>query len=443
MALKNLERLAVGSTVTACGEDGSGRMLCVSGEPGLREAGIQQQGCGPCVSLEDQESTIWPPGRDRFPAECFDDFLRYTAACDADDVVLKTRRCPKMRIHGEVHNVCPAIIDSGRMSMIIDAMAGGAAQVNALGGEPQDFSHVIFADDGKTPVRYRVNVTAIEADAQQALEVSLRRLPNDIKTFDDLGIEPEIRRAWERPEGTVLINGVPGSGKTWLLGAGTRALLATGKARIQAYEQPVEMSFDAFENEASLYSASEVGRDVADFAQGIRASLRRAPDILIVGEARDRETITEVLHAGDLGIPVFATTHATRCSLVIRRLLGVYASRDERLERGVMLLSQLRMLITQRLVPPLKSGGWRVALREWLVFDDGLRRRLLSKDMEHWADLIEQEIAARGTSLSHAAHRAFEAGLIGKDTQYSLAASSFSRGRSSYEGVDRNNGDLV
>ena len=135
-------------------------------------------------------------------------------------------------------------------------------------------------------------------------------------------MEPELRRAWEDPEGLTLVTGVPGSGKTTLLAAGVRQLVERGCGRVQTYEAPIEFVFDKVDNPHSLVSSSEIGRHCASFAAGVRSSLRRRPAALVVGEARDRETIETVLRAADTGIAVYTTAHTIGVAETMRRLVA-------------------------------------------------------------------------------------------------------------------------
>ena len=119
----------------------------------------------------------------------------------------------------------------------------------------------------------------------------MRVLPEAPPTLESLGVEDEIAAAWDRCRGLVLVTGVPGSGKSTLLAAGTRRLLERGAGRVQSYEAPIEFTFDGVGGGGALMSPSEVPRHFASFAEGVRSSLRRRPAAVVVGEARDRETV--------------------------------------------------------------------------------------------------------------------------------------------------------
>ena len=136
------------------------------------------------------------------------------------------------------------------------------------------------------------------------------------------------------------MTGVPGSGKSTLLAAGTRRLLEHGAGRIQSYEAPIEFVFDHIEGDGALMSSSEIPRHFQSFADGLRSSLRRRPAAVIVGEARDRETVEAVVRAADYGIAVYSTAHTIGVAATIRRLLAEFPA-GERAERGAALIDAM------------------------------------------------------------------------------------------------------
>ena len=238
-------------------------------------------------------------------------------------------------------------------------------------------------------------------------------------TLESLGIEREIAEAWDLCRGLTLVTGVPGSGKSTLLAAGTRRLLESGAGRIQSYEAPIEFVFDGIGGDGALMSSSEVPRHFPSFAEGLRASLRRRPAAVIVGEARDRETVEAVIRAADFGIAVFATAHTVGVAPAIRRLLAEFPP-DERHERGVALIDVMSLVVTQVLLP--KPGGGRTAIREWLAFDGVLKAQLMEAPQERWSVLIAEALRRTGNDLAAAAGRAHREGRIGEADRRRLTA---------------------
>ena len=222
-------------------------------------------------------------------------------------------------------------------------------------------------------------------------------------------------------KGLVLVTGVPGSGKSTLLAAGTRRLLERGAGRIQSYEAPIEYVFDAIATDTALMSSAEIPRHFPSFADGLRSSLRRRPAAVVVGEARDRETVEAVVRAADYGIAVFSTTHTIGVAATVRRMLAEFPA-NERAERGAALIDAMTLVVTQVLLP--NPAGGRTALREWLVFDAGLKAALLESAQAAWPARIAAVLARSGNDLAAAAGRAFREGLIEEDGLRRILAGS-------------------
>ena len=226
-------------------------------------------------------------------------------------------------------------------------------------GRAIDCSHSIALGRGLSQ-RFRCNLAPVQGAAGFAVNITLRVLPGRPPTFADLGIEDGIVRSWELCKGLVLVTGVPGSGKSTLLAAGTRHLLERGAGRIQSYEAPIEYVFDGIAADAALMSSAEIPRHFPSFADGLRSSLRRRPSAVIVGEARDRETVEAVVKAADYGIAVFSTAHTIGVAATVRRMLAEFPA-HERAERGAALIDAMTLVVTQVLLPNPKGGGPRFA----------------------------------------------------------------------------------
>ena len=226
--------------------------------------------------------------------------------------------------------------------------------------------------------------------------------------------------AFVDPVGLTLVTGVPGSGKSTLLAAGTRKMLEEGVGRIQSYESPIEFVFDGVAGDNAMMSSSEIPRDFPTFAEGLRSSLRRRPAAVIVGEARDRETVEAALRAADFGIAVFSTTHTIGVANTIRRMVSEFPQ-DERDERGAALVDLLNTVVTTILVPNPKGG--RTGVREWLRFDAGLKAALLDARRETWPGRIAAALAETGNDLVTRAELAASEGRIGAREMARIRAS--------------------
>ena len=239
----------------------------------------------------------------------------------------------------------------------------------------------------------------------------------------DLNVEADVLNAWAPRQGMVVITGPTGSGKTTLLAAGIRMLLERkrGCGKVVCYEAPIEYVYDAIKSPRSLISQSEIPRHLPDFARGVRNALRRKPNIILVGEARDRETIAAAIEAAQTGHLVYTTTHTTGVAATIQRMVATFEP-NERSERAYAMMETMRLVVTQALVP--KASGGRIGVREWMRFSDEVRDKLLAIDFKEWPTEIQRMIPFYGQSMAKSAATAFDAGLIDRRSYILLSSST-------------------
>ena len=369
--------------------------------------------------------SCWPEAAHVFPVERFDAFLLWAAKRGASDISFQTGAPAFIEVDGKLARATGAALDGVALGSLCARIFDATGEGILRGGRAIDCSHAVAEARGVFR-RFRCNLSPVQAAGGFAVNITLRVLPGAPPSFEELGIEDEIVEAWDLRRGLTLVTGVPGSGKSTLLAAGTRRLLERGAGRIQSYEAPIEFVFDHIEGNGALMSSSEIPRHFQSFADGLRSSLRRRPAAVIVGEARDRETVEAVVRAADYGIAVYSTAHTIGVAATIRRLLAEFPA-GERAERGAALIDAMNLAVTQVLAPnPAGSDqeasarteserGGRTALREWLVFDDRLKAELLELPQTGWPARIEAALAATGNNLAAAAGRAFAEGRIGPD----------------------------
>ena len=195
-----------------------------------------------------------------------------------------------------------------------------------------------------------------------------------------------------------------------------------GCGKLLTYEAPIEYVYDAVVGPRSLVAQSEIPRHLPTFAAGIRNALRRKPAIILVGESRDRETVSAAIEAGQTGHLVFSTVHTIGVAATVRRIISVFDP-AERTERAFAMLETLRMVVTQALVP--RVGGGRIGLREFLVFDEGVREYLLDQPLERWTAETQRMLVRYGQTMEQTATKAFKDGLIDRRS-YLLLLKGFS-----------------
>lgn len=361
--------------------------------------------------IDDVKAT-WPDEPDRYTENHVDPFLLWCVRQNASDVTFQTNRPVYNEIYGTLYPGTYRALDAADMSAIISRLYGTEALAILAGGKDIDLSYEVMKDRW-TRTRFRVNMTAILVEGRDGVQVTMRVLPAAPPTMKQLNIEPEIIASWKPRQGLVLVTGPTGSGKSTLLAAGNRMLIESphGCGKMLTYEAPIEFTYDTIQSKRSLVAQTEIPRHLPSFAAGVRNALRRKPEIILVGEARDRETISAAIEAGQTGHAVYATVHTTGVASTVRRMLSTFEP-SERSERAYSLMETLRMVVTQTLVP--KIGGGRVALREYLVFDEDVREKMLNMPFDRWSGELMAMVPKLGKAMEQSARKAFEDGLIEK-----------------------------
>jgi defect-in-organelle-trafficking protein DotB len=359
--------------------------------------------------VDDLKET-WPGEPDRFLEHHIDPFLLWCVKKGASDITFQSNRAVYSEIYGTLYPSTYRTLDAADMTAVITKLYGTEALAILAGGADIDLSYEVMTDRF-TRTRFRVNMTAILVDGRDGVQITMRTLPSAPPTMAQLKIEPEIIAGWKPRQGLVLVTGPTGSGKSTLLAAGNRMLIESlhGCGKMLTYESPIEFTYDTITARRSLVAQTEIPRHLPTFAAGVRNALRRKPEIILVGEARDRETISAAIEAGQTGHTVYATVHTTGVAATIRRMVSTFEP-SERTERAFALMETIRMIVTQTLVP--KIGGGRVALREYMVFTDEIREALLSSTFDRWPSELIRMVEKHGKTMEKAARDAFEAGLI-------------------------------
>jgi defect-in-organelle-trafficking protein DotB len=377
------------------------------------------------VSLLKGENNIaatWPEEPVRFAEEHIDPFLLWCVKKNASDINFQSDRQVYTEIHGTLYPATFRPLDAADMATILTRIYGPEALARLASGTDLDLSYEV-RPDRYTRVRFRVNITAVLSRGRDASQITMRVLPNEPPTMRDLNIEEDIINAWAPRQGVVIVTGPTGSGKTTLLAAGIRMLLERkhGCGKVVCYEAPIEFVYDAIKSPRSMIAQTEIPRHLPDFARGVRNALRRKPNIILVGEARDRETITTTIEASQTGHLVYTTTHTIGVANTIQRMISTFDS-DERSERAYSLLETVRLIVTQALVP--KTTGGRIGVREWMRFPDDVRERLLGMEFTQWPAEIQRILPYYGRTMAKSAELVFEKGLIDRRHYLLLSAST-------------------
>lgn len=283
-----------------------------------------------------------------------EDMILAARSHSASDLHLTHDQPPAMRQLGQLIYGSP-LAPGEAERMILDALPPMMKQQIEAGNDA-DFS--LQTRDG---LRQRINVFR----QQGHLCASIRLLNDGIPTLEQLGLPPAVRMLASQPRGLVLVTGPTGSGKSTTLAAMIQHINTTRRCHIVTIEDPVEYLYTP---KGCVIHQREVGSDTKNFASALRSSLREDPDVILVGEMRDYETISAALTAAETGHLVFSTLHTIGAANTVDRIINACPGEIQQ-EVRTQLAGVLKGCITQELVP-LADGSGRVAAMEILVATD-------------------------------------------------------------------------
>jgi twitching motility protein PilT len=309
------------------------------------------------------------------------DLLKTLVSKGASDLHLKVGAYPMMRLHG---TLVPVVEDTRLTQEDTVAMAAGIMSP-ALREKFKESQEVDLAYSVAGLGRFRCNVF----QQRGTVGLVLRAIPMKILTIEDLLLPPVLRKIADEERGLVLVTGTTGSGKSTTLAAMIDHINSTRCSHVMTVEDPIEF---LHRDNRSIVNQREVAVDTRGFAYALRSALRQDPDVILVGEMRDFETIETALLAAETGHLVFSTLHTLDATETINRIIAVYPPHQQKQVR-LQLASVLKAVISQRLVPRSDRSG-RVPAVEVLVSTAFVRDCIVDKERTH---LIQGAISS-GTS---------------------------------------------
>ena len=260
----------------------------------------------------------------------------------------------------------------------------------------------------KDVARFRINI--FRQNGRHA--IVMRRLQSQLPTLEKLGLPPVFGEIIKERTGVIFVTGAAGSGKTTTLAAMLNEINQTERIHIVTLEDPIEFLHP---HQRAVFHQRELGKDFPDFPHGLRAALRQAPKVILVGEIRDRETMEIAMTASETGHLVFTTLHSINAGQTINRILGMFSKDEEQLLRQ-RLADTLRYIVSQRLVS--KVGGGRLLLTEIMGSSLRTRETLLCGESENrtFQEIIEAGSTLGWHSFDQGLLTAYEADLITEDT---------------------------
>jgi twitching motility protein PilT len=316
---------------------------------------------GPAASVDDLLATgLAAGGQDDTVPLHIDDLLRYAVSVGASDLHLTVAMPGTIRLHGAMLPIegCPPLSNDTIRDMIFGILP--ASQRERFEAEHElDTSHTIPGVG-----RFRVNV----ALQRGTVTAALRPIPHDMPVFSSLGLPDSIRSFTDLRRGLVLVTGPTGSGKSTTLASLIDIINRTKPMHIVTVEDPIEFLHD---HKRSIITQREIGEDTNSFSEALRRVLRQDPDVILVGELRDLETISMALTAAETGHLVFGTLHTQDAPQTIDRVIDVFPTQQQEQIR-VMLAATLEGVVTQQLVPTADGNG-RAPCAEVLVCTSAVR----------------------------------------------------------------------
>lgn len=278
---------------------------------------------------------------------------------DASDLHVKTGVPPVLRVSSELHRIESPDLTADDTRQLLAPIIPAAMRERLESDGGIDFSHQIMGENG-VEERYRCSVFS----AGHGLHAAIRRVKPQIPSFEDLHLPPIYAKIADGTnDGLVVICGVTGSGKSSTLAAMIDHINHTRAANIITIEDPVEY---LFRPASSIVSQREIGIDVPDFPLALRGAVRQDPDVLLIGEMRDRETMFAGIQAAETGHLVFATLHTADTTNAFARILEFFDRSEHEFVRSA-LAAGLRGVMAQRLIPSVRPGVGRIPATEVLL----------------------------------------------------------------------------
>ena len=286
------------------------------------------------------------------------ELLAFSAKNGASDLHLSAGLPPMIRVDGDVRRInLPAMEHKEVHALVYDIMNDKQRK------DYEEFLETDFSFDVPGVARFRVNAF----NQNRGAGAVFRTIPSKVLTMEDLGMGKVFQKISNFPRGIVLVTGPTGSGKSTTLAAMMDYINESRYEHILTIEDPIEF---VHESKKCLVNQREVHRDTLGFAEALRSALREDPDIILVGELRDLETIRLALTAAETGHLVFGTLHTTSAAKTIDRVVDVFPAEEKSMVRS-MLSESLQAVISQTLMK--KNGGGRIAAHEIMIGTAAIR----------------------------------------------------------------------
>jgi twitching motility protein PilT len=336
-----------------------------------------------------------------------DAYLRKLDDLGGSDLHLSSGVVPKARIHGRLRPISDRPMDPQKLQELIEEILTPHRRKRYAERHDLDFAYEITG-----VARFRVAAFLTRLGPA----VVFRHIPEEIRPLRELGVPEIILKYTELNAGLVLVTGPTGSGKSTTLAALLDHINNNWKRHIVTIEEPIEY---VHRNKKSFFTQREVGVDTESFAEALRAATRQDPDVILVGEMRDPETIGLAITAAEMGFLVFGTLHTNSAAKTVDRIIDVFPE-DQQNQVRTMLSVTLKGVCAQLLLPQ-KDGKGRVPTNEILFGSFGLGNIIREGSVAKIVSLIESGRGEGMQLMDDALMERFKAGLISAETAHLFA----------------------
>ena len=328
------------------------------------------------------------------------ELLAFSAKQGASDLHLSAGLPPMIRVDGDVRRInLPPMENKEVHGLIYDIMNDKQRK------DYEEFLETDFSFELPGVARFRVNAF----NQNRGSGAVFRTIPSKVLTMEDLGMGQVFKDIASVPRGLVLVTGPTGSGKSTTLAAMIDHINDSRYEHILTIEDPIEF---VHESKKCLLNQREVHRDTLGFNEALRSALREDPDIILVGELRDLETIRLALTAAETGHLVFGTLHTTSAAKTIDRVVDVFPAEEKSMVRS-MLSESLQAVISQTLMK--KMGGGRIAAHEIMIGTSAIRNLIREDKIAQMYSAIQTGGSLGMTTLDQCLEKLLKKGLISRE----------------------------
>lgn len=326
------------------------------------------------------------------------DLLQKTYEYNASDLHITVGTPPVYRIHGQLERFGDSELTAEEIIDMVNAIIPDNKLEEYRSKGDADFNYAFNEN-----FRFRVNAY----HQRNAPALAFRLIPTKIPTIESLGMPKVLYDLADKPQGLVLVTGPTGSGKSSTLAAMIHQINETKAKHIITLEDPIEF---IHQHNQSIVNQREIGIDAKDFATGLRAALRQDPDVILVGEMRDLETISTAITAAETGHLVFGTLHTSSAPTTIDRIIDVFPPHQQNQIRN-QLANVLQGVISQRLFVRKDRSG-RVAATEILVAVPSVTNLIRNEKIHQIQNIMQTSRALGMHTLQHSIQELLSRGIV-------------------------------